>query len=130
MIRLKSDCDFDINHMIDPDARKSSLAELFGDLEKLVNCLFCACEEQAISKQVNEMEFAKGLMGDTLDEAVKAFLEAIADFFPNPHQRKTLKKFFETATKANEALMGMEAEKAEEMLTGIEKQIAASCTFN
>jgi hypothetical protein len=78
------------------------LAKLHTDFALLVNILWILCEEQAASLGVVDDEkmpatrkFAKGLGGDVLENAAKALVGAVIDFFPNRDQRAGLANLME-----------------------------------
>lgn len=67
---------------------------LADDPELLVNVLAESVSESMIKNNVDAVEFAKSLGGDSLDAATTALRDAITDFFP-PLQRAAAKKLIE-----------------------------------
>lgn len=59
--------------------------------ETLVNVLWLICAEQAQAAGVDEVEFAMGLGGDALGEAIEALLEALV-LFTRPDNRPAIQK--------------------------------------
>ena len=86
--RIRSDLDFD---PLDIDGGKA-LEKMMFDPVLLCNVLFLVCEKQAIDKGVTDEQFGESLGGDSIDDATKAYCEALADFTRNPRQRKILRK--------------------------------------
>jgi len=64
------------------DLNQTTINRLIEDTVLLVDVLWVLCERQAKSKKVSEEGFAERLVGDPIDAAVDALLEAIANFFP------------------------------------------------
>ena len=89
---------------------EQTLATLCDDPVALVAALWVVC--RPLDRHgLDEVEFARGLAGDTLDQATTAFLEALADFFPSPKRRvlraalRTINRIVETnAEKAIETM--------------------------
>lgn len=74
-----------IRHHLDID-----LADLTGKVEKqledevtLVNVLWLLVEDEAKSRGVSDVQFGEALVGDAIDAATLALLEAKVDFFPS-----------------------------------------------
>lgn len=74
--------------------------KLVSDPILLCDVIFVLCGEQAKERGVSDEEFGRAMAGDAIEQATDAFLEALADFFPNP-KRQALKK-------ANARLRGLE----------------------
>jgi len=75
------------------------------DPELLVAVLFSLCGEQATTKGIQPEQYAVGMVGDTLDIASDALMEAIADFFPSRRRlplRAALARGKEAVTRAME----------------------------
>lgn len=77
------------------------LAELAGDVILLCNVLYAICEPQCRAQNVTDEQFGEGLAGQALDDAARAFTEALADFFARPDQRQVIR---ELAGKIDQAL--------------------------
>jgi len=67
---------------------ENSIALLSSDPVTLCDVLYLSCKDDADNRNVSDEEFGRALWGDALDAATNAFLEALADFFRNPRQRK------------------------------------------
>lgn len=78
----------ELGKLLDDNMRP--LVELVSNCERLVDVLWVLCEEQAARVGVNEVQFARGLGGDGLEQAVRAFEEAFALFCPS-RQREILR---------------------------------------
>ncbi len=74
----------DVNHMID-------------DPVLLVDTLWLLCEDQAKEKEITDEDFGRGLVGDPIELATTALLDAVADFFPGS-KRSLLRKATEKMT--------------------------------
>jgi hypothetical protein len=89
LIKAKSLLDIDLLTIIDKDS--ALLTRLIEDPVLLCNLLYVTVKEQADSLKVTDEEFGRGLSGDTLNDATRAFLEALADFFRSTTKRTALK---------------------------------------
>lgn len=67
------------------------LQRLGDDIETLVNTLWLCVSEQAATRSIDEGAFCKLLDGETIDQATRALLEALIDFFPES-RRAILRK--------------------------------------
>ena len=70
--------------------------QLANDPELLVNVLAESIKDSMIAHNIDAVELARSLGGDTLEKATIALREAIADFSP-PLQRAAMKKLIEKA---------------------------------
>lgn len=68
---------------------KELWSRLTRDDELLVDILHVCCREQCEARDVDAVSFARGLRGETLDEAAEAFLEEYVAFFRR-HRRAVL----------------------------------------
>lgn len=64
--------------------------QLQDDPCQLVDCIWVLCREQAISRGVTDVDFGKALVGEVIDQATAALLNAIVDFSPT-RKRELLK---------------------------------------
>ena len=64
----------------------------------LVDNLWVLCEEQAKVADVTDVAFGSALAGDAIEEATKAFLDELVDFFPGA-KRLFLRKAIQFAQK-------------------------------
>lgn len=78
----------------------SSLRKLSDDIETLVNVIWLLVEDQAEAfpgdKPLTDEEFGRRLNGQSVDDATRALLEALVDFFPQS-RRPILQKIIEKA---------------------------------
>ncbi len=79
----------------------------------LCDVLYCVCKEVADERKVTDEDFGRLLAGDVIDEATKAFMEALVAFFPS-RRRLVLEK----AIKKLHHLEEMVMTAAEERLDG------------
>jgi len=70
---------------------------LADDPVPLVAILWILCEEDAKRREVTPKEFGKALVGDAIESAVDALVEAITDFFPT--RRRSLLRAAHAKTK-------------------------------
>lgn len=54
-----------------------------GDPILLVDVLYCLLESQINAKQLTPDQFAEGFVGDVLEQALDALVQAVADFLPS-----------------------------------------------
>jgi chorismate mutase len=80
---------------------------LESDPELLVNVLWTLCKSQAPEKNINEQQFGEALVGDAIDHATAALLEAIAGFFP-----KSKREMVQTLAKRTQAIREVGLQKA------------------
>jgi hypothetical protein len=78
------------------DTSARSFFALADDPVALVNVLWVLVEKQAGERQVTAADFGESLVGDAIDDATAALLEAIADFFPR-RKRELFRKILEAA---------------------------------
>lgn len=88
-----------------------TLERLADDPVLLVDVLYCLCEDQAERDGVSDEDFGRGLRGDALDDAARAFLEALADFCPS-RKARLIRGLVAKSGKAEEAILA----RAETML--------------
>jgi len=74
-------------------ASREAIDELAGDVVKLVDVLWGLVKPQAEAKQVTPACFAEGLLGDAIERAGDALIEAIIDFFPS-RRRELLRQMW------------------------------------
>lgn len=85
-----------------------ALADLVADPIQLIDVVYCLVKPEADRLGITDEQFGEGLVGDGLDGACDAFLEALSDFFPS-RQGRVMRKLFQQmrlmqATLAEEAL--------------------------
>lgn len=77
--------------------------------------LWVLCRDEAEGRRLNKEAFTERLIGDTLEEAESAFVEAFVDFFPKAQQGQ-VRKIAETAMKFRETLRETQQRAVEEEL--------------
>lgn len=91
---------------IDLAATDGSASErLYNDPVVLVDSLWVVCRKQAGTAGVTSEQFGAALVGDPIDDATKALIEAINDFFPK-RRREAMQALTARMTETREA--GME----------------------
>ena len=85
---------------LDPDGKvKVDLVDrIAGDPCLLVDILWVCVEEEAKKAGVTDEQFGRSLAGDSIEEATKALLDELVDFFPGA-RRLFLKKAVELSRK-------------------------------
>jgi hypothetical protein len=117
--RVKAHLDIDLL-----DAVGGDLAErLAADPVMLVDMLYVICKPAADAAGVSDEEFGAALVGDAIDAASTALLEALMDFFPS-RRRALLKKLAAKGEAAVERMLA-EMEKAADD-EGLEDRILAA----
>tara|TARA_Y100000593_G_scaffold25220_3_gene50398 strand:- start:108 stop:632 length:525 start_codon:yes stop_codon:yes gene_type:complete len=101
--RCKSECDFNLFSAIEDI--EATLKYFRDHVDVYIDCLWIACEEQAASRGIDEVGFAKLLLGGVLVSSVDAFVVALANFYQNDHLAKAVHLIVKTNNKAREAAM-------------------------
>lgn len=70
----------------------AGLSALLRDVVQFVDVLYVLCRDEAIAAGITDEDFGRSLAGDTLDDATRAFLAELTDFFPDPRVRAGLAK--------------------------------------
>ena len=95
MKRVRAHLGIDLVNVIalDPDGKvKVDLVDrIAGDPCLLVDILWVCVEEEAKAAGVTDEQFGRSLAGDSIEEATRAFLDELVDFFPGA-KRLFLKK--------------------------------------
>lgn len=86
--RIRDTCDFDPLKIDDGPAWRR-FAE---DPVLVVDALYATCRPECDARDISDEEFGRALVGDAIEEATAAFLEALADFFPSPAKRNLLRR--------------------------------------
>ena len=68
------------------DPSQAVMERLADDPVLLVDLLWLLCEKQAKEIGITPEQFGESLVGDPIDAATNAMVEAIADFFPGPRR--------------------------------------------
>lgn len=63
--------------------------KLFSNPPLFVDVLHTLCRDQCAAESIDPVSFAEGLVGDAIERAADALMDAVADFFPS-RKRKTL----------------------------------------
>ena len=112
MKRVRDTLGIDLVNVIalDPDGKvKVDLVDrIAGDPCLLVDILWVCVEEEAKAAGVTDEQFGRSLAGDSIEEATRAFLDELVDFFPGA-KRLFLKKAVELSRKyAGESTAALE----------------------
>jgi hypothetical protein len=100
--QVKSLLGIDLLTIIDKDS--PLLTRLIEDPVLLCNLLYVTVKEQADALKITDEEFGRGLSGDTLDDATRAFLEGLACFFRSTTKRTALKAVSKSVFAAEDLL--------------------------
>ena len=90
------------------------LTRLAADPVLLVDVLYAICKPQCDQAGVSDVEFGESLLGDAIDHATTALLEAIVDFFPSG-RRPALTTILERAKTVDQMLTERLNQAAETM---------------
>ena len=82
----------------------------------LVNVLYAFCEPQAKALNVSDIDFGEGFAGDVIDQATRALLLELADFFPKPAQRAALKKLMQALDDVTDRGMDLITQRIQTLL--------------
>ena len=87
--QVKDALGFDLMDVVSQNS--AVLTNLYEDPMTLVDTLYVLCKNQADARGVSDMEFGTAFNGDAIQEATRALIEGLLDFFP-PRRREILKK--------------------------------------
>jgi len=76
------------------------LQRLMSDPVLLCDVIYAVCKPDADEQEVADEDFGRAMAGDALDQATKALLEDLVDFFPSPRDRANLRTVLATTWKA------------------------------
>jgi hypothetical protein len=114
------------------DPTQATMDRLADDPVLLVDLLWLVCAEQAKERGVSPEDFGGALVGDPIDAAVSALLEAVSDFFPRQKRlllREANAKAATVRQKATDLALAklndpeLEAKITEAMKTRLETEI-------
>lgn len=95
---------------------KDAMAEIVADPILFVDIVYCLCKDQIEKKNMTGEDFGRLFDGETIDAAINAFLDELANFFPEPG-RSVLQGMIARAKKTTQnAIAALSAEKIEELL--------------
>jgi hypothetical protein len=100
------------------------LKELASDPVKLVDTLYVICKPQATERSVTDEQFAERLSGDSLADATEAFLQGLADFFPQP-QRGIIQKLLTKRTEFNATVQTAAEQRIDTLASELTEKIAS-----
>lgn len=104
---------------------ETCLPKLSADPILLCDVLWVIVEEQAQRHKVTDEQFGVALMGETLEAAADAFVQALIDFFP-PRRRQLLTTLQETATTLENTLTGLATTKIPPLLQELQSLTCGS----
>lgn len=81
------------------------LGDLVADPPALVGVLNTLCDAQLKERNLSDADFRRAFSGDSLEQAADAFVEALADFFPNQRVRAALKKLSAKGTELRNCIV-------------------------
>jgi len=70
--------------------------KLVADPITLCDVLYAVCKPQAEVSQVSDTEFGEAMAGDAIEQASKALIEELIQFFPNARERAALSRVIRT----------------------------------
>lgn len=69
------------------DSKGTTFSQLADDPITLVDVLWVICREQASAAGITDEQFGRALVGDPIEQATGALLDAICDFFPQAKRK-------------------------------------------
>lgn len=130
--RVRAAADIDL-----ADLTQATMDRLADDPCLLVDVLWVLVEKDAVQRKVEQEDFGESLVGDPIEAAVNALLEAITLFFPERRRfllQRTLAKI-DSARKKGEAMAlaklddpALEQQMTEAMRTRMEAEIKNALT--
>lgn len=103
------------------------LADLLNDTIAFVDVLYVLCKDEADARNVDDLQFGRGLGGDALAGALAAFKEEYIDFFPDPRVRAGIRKIFAKSEEVATHLIRQMTETMEAMdAESLAKKLIAS----
>ena len=92
MKQIRAKLGIDLINVIQLDKSGNVKVDLIDQIANdpclLVDILWVLCEEQAKVLNVTDVAFGSALAGDAIEDATKAFLDELVDFFPEMRRRK------------------------------------------
>jgi len=116
--RVRSELSFD---PLSFDNSESGLLKVIADPVLLAGAIYHFAEPRPESIGVTAEQFGEGLAGNVIDEATRALLEALTDFFPNGGPKKILK----AALDASSDLSAMNEKQIDDALAAFHSAIKA-----
>lgn len=118
--RLRSALDVNLLDMVEDEGKL--LSQLLTDPVLLVDMIYVICKPQADQHNLSDEDFGRALVGDAIDRATDALLEALSAFFPSQRgallrrlvekTRKTMALAYQVASKQLDGLEITEADIA------------------
>ena len=134
MKRVRSALGVDLVNVIavnsDGALKTTLIDDIVNDPCLLVDILWVICEKQAKAEGVTDEDFGAALAGDAIEDATRAFLDELVDFFPGA-RRLFLKKAVDLARKfagqmAETLKEALESPELEAMVLKAESQPATA----
>ena len=134
MKRVRSTLGVDLVNVIavnsDGTLKTTLIDDIVNDPCLLVDILWVVCEKQAKAAGITDEDFGSALAGDAIEDATRAFLDELVDFFPGA-RRLFLKKAVDLARKfagkmAETLKEALESPELEAMVLKAESQPAAA----
>lgn len=117
--RIRKTLDVDILNI------DEGLSVLSADPILLCDVLYLLCQTEADSRGVSDEEFGEALIGEALEDACDAFVEALINFSP-PRRRKVLQTMQETAITLEKTLVGIAEKKIPEALKQVQQVVSGN----
>jgi hypothetical protein len=95
IMALRADCD--PKFLLNDDDQENTFSRLQADPVLLCRAIFVLCKKQRETREITEEEFYLDVIGDAIDAATDAMLQAIINFTP----RRTRELLELSAAKAN-----------------------------
>lgn len=89
---------------------RGGLPKLAEDPILLVDVLYVACEPQCKTAGISDADFGRRLVGEAIDDAGDALVEALIEFFPEK-KRRVLRQMKETSRALQQLMMDTAAKQ-------------------
>jgi hypothetical protein len=98
----------------------AGLGKLLGDPVQLVDVLFVICKDEADGRKLTDEDFGRAMRGDAVQAAADAFLEELADFFPDARIRAGLAKVIQASRTLRDRTITLATEEADRKLASLD----------
>jgi len=86
--RVKNLCGVDLYEALDGKL----IGRLASDVALVADVIYCILKPEADARSLTDEQFGESLDGQAMGEAMDAFMEALADFFARPDQRRVVRE--------------------------------------
>lgn len=105
------------------------LEEVLSDPVKLCDVIYVLCKPDADKQGISDEDFGRAMAGDAIEHAAIAFLDALADFTPNPRDRARVQKVVTALKSVAEKSRDMMDLQAEAALADLNQKLTSGSLF-